>query len=162
MSIKTISNYKAISETLASSGQPYEMQFNEIAEAGFEVVINLAMPNSENAIPDEGHIVTARKMVYVHLPVPFEAPTSEHLRSFIGLMQAFQGKKCWIHCAVNKRVSAFLYQYFRLVQRMSSEEARKVIIAGWQPDKVWREFMALEAKAVGGGGTPVKTAPHRK
>lgn len=32
---------------------------------------------------------------------------------------------------------------------MSSNEAGKVIIAGWQPDRVWREFMALEAKDVG-------------
>jgi len=148
MSIKDILNYKAVSETLASSGQPDEMQFKEIAEAGFQVVINLAMPNSENAIPDEGYIVTARKMVYVHLPVPFEAPAAAHLRLFFGLMEAFEGKKCWIHCVVNKRVSAFLYQYFRLVHDMSSDEATKVIIAEWQPDQMWREFMALEAKDV--------------
>lgn len=93
MSIKETSNYKAVSETLASSGQPDEMQFKAIAEAGFEVVINLAMPNSENAIPEEGYIVTARKMVYVHLPVPFDAPTAGHLRSFFALMRAFEGKK---------------------------------------------------------------------
>jgi hypothetical protein len=37
-------------------------------------VINLAMPNSENAIPEEGYIVTARSMTYVHIPVPFDAP----------------------------------------------------------------------------------------
>lgn len=149
MSIKDILNYKAVSEMLASSGQPDEMQLKEIAEAGFEVLINLSMPDSERAIPDEGHIVTARKMVYVHLPVPFEAPAAEHLRSFFGLMAAFEGKKCWVHCFANKRASAFLYQYFRLVHHISSDEARKVIIAEWQPDQVWREFMALEAKDVG-------------
>jgi protein tyrosine phosphatase (PTP) superfamily phosphohydrolase (DUF442 family) len=149
MSIEDITNYKAISKTLASSGQPDEMQFKEIAEAGFEVVINLAMPNSDNAIPEEGYIVTARKMVYVHLPVPFEAPTAEHLRSFFALLEAFEGKKCWVHCVVNYRASAFLYQYFRLVQKLSSEEAEKVMIAEWRPDQVWRDFMALEKKDVG-------------
>lgn len=149
MSIKNISNYKAVSEILASSGQPDETQFKAIAEAGFEVVINLSMPNAEKMIPDEGYIVTVRKMIYVHLPVSFEAPTAEHLRSFFGLMAAFEGKKCWVHCVANKRASAFLYQYFRLVRHISSEEARKVIISEWQPDQVWREFMALEAKDVG-------------
>ena len=149
MSIEDITNYKEVLETLVSSGQPTEMQFKEIAEAGFEVVINLAMPNSDNAIPEEGYIVTARKMVYVHLPVPFEAPTADHLKSFFALMKAFGGKKCWVHCVVNYRVSAFLYQYFRLVQSMSSEEAKKVIISEWNPDQVWREFMALERKDVG-------------
>jgi len=149
MSIEAITNYKAVSETLVSSGQPAEWQFKEIADAGFEVVINLAMPNSDKAIPEEGYIVTAREMVYVHLPVPFGAPTAEHLRSFFGLMRAFEGKKCWVHCVVNYRVSAFLYQYFRLVRNVSSEEARKVIIAEWTPDQVWREFMALEGVDVG-------------
>jgi protein tyrosine phosphatase (PTP) superfamily phosphohydrolase (DUF442 family) len=145
MSIEDIANYKGISARLASSGQPDEMQFKEIAQAGFEVVINLAMPNSDNALPDEGYIVTARKMTYVHLPVPFESPTAGHLKSFLGLMSAFDAKKCWIHCVVNKRASAFLYQYFRLVHGQSADDAKRVIIAGWQPNEVWREFMALRA-----------------
>jgi protein tyrosine phosphatase (PTP) superfamily phosphohydrolase (DUF442 family) len=149
MSIEEIINYKAISETLASSGQPDEMQFKEIAQAGFEVVINLAMPNSDNAIPEEGYIVTARKMIYVHLAVPFEAPKAHHLRSFFSLMEAFDGKKCWVHCALNYRVSAFLYQYFRLVHKVSPDEAKKVILSEWEPDGVWQEFMALEGKDVG-------------
>ncbi len=148
MSLEEITNYRETSERLASSGQPDEMQFKEIAEAGFEVVINLAMPNSENAIPEEGYIVTARKMAYVHLAVPFEAPTVEHLRSFFALMQAFESKKCWVHCVVNYRVSAFLYQYFRLVRRVDEEEARKVVLEEWKPSEVWQEFMALEAKDV--------------
>ncbi|WP_078118571.1 protein tyrosine phosphatase family protein [Thiosocius teredinicola] len=148
MSLEEITNYREISERLASSGQPDEMQFKEIAAAGFEVVINLAMPNSENAIPEEGYIVTARKMAYVHLAVPFEAPTVEHLRSFFALMQAFESKKCWVHCVVNYRVSAFLYQYFRLVRRVDEEEARKVVLEEWKPNEVWQEFMALEAKDV--------------
>jgi protein tyrosine phosphatase (PTP) superfamily phosphohydrolase (DUF442 family) len=145
MSIEDIPNYKAISERLASSGQPDEMQFKEIAQAGFEVVINLAMPNSDNALPDEGYIITARKMSYVHLPVPFEAPSAGHLQSFLGVMNAFEGNKCWIHCVVNKRASAFLYQYFRLVQGQNADEAKQVIIAGWQPNEVWQEFMTLRA-----------------
>ncbi len=149
MSIEEITNYMAVSETLASSGQPDEMQFKEIAQAGFDVVINLAMPDSDNSIPEEGYIVTARKMIYVHLPVPFNAPTAGHLRSFFALLDAFEGKKCWVHCVVNYRVSAFMYQYFRLVRKMSTEEAKKVIIAEWKPDQVWRDFMALEDRDIG-------------
>lgn len=149
MSIEDITNYKAISDRLASSGQPSERQFKDIADAGFEVVINLAMPNSDNAIPEEGYIVTARKMAYVHLPVPFEAPTADHLRSFFALMRAFESAKCWVHCALNYRVSAFLYQYFRLVLNMRPEEARKVIIGEWVPDDVWQDFMALERADLG-------------
>lgn len=161
MSIKDITNYKALSETLASSGQPEEMQFKEIAEAGFEVVINLAMPNSDNAIPEEGYLVTARRMMYVHLAVPFEAPTAEHLRSYFALMEAFKGKKSWVHCVVNYRVSAFMYQYLRLVHNESAEEARRVIVADWRPDQVWRDFMALEGEDIGLLQGALVSASHR-
>jgi protein tyrosine phosphatase (PTP) superfamily phosphohydrolase (DUF442 family) len=106
------------------------------------------MPNSDNAIPEEGYLVTARKMMYVHIPVPFEAPAAGHLRSFIALLKALEGKKCWVHCVVNYRVSAFMYQYFRFVRKVSAEEAKKVIIDEWEPDQVWREFMALEESDV--------------
>jgi protein tyrosine phosphatase (PTP) superfamily phosphohydrolase (DUF442 family) len=149
VSLNEIANYQALSETLASSGQPAASQFEAIAAAGFEVVINLAMPDSDNAIPEEGRIVTAHEMTYVHLPVPFDAPTAGHLRSFFALLQAFEGKRCWVHCVVNQRASAFLYQYFRLVRGVSAEQAKKVVIAGWRPDPVWRDFMALEAQDLG-------------
>lgn len=149
MSIEDITNYRRVSDTLASSGQPSEAQFKDIAQAGFDVVINLAMPNSDNALPEEGGIVTARKMTYVHLPVPFDAPTAAHLRSFFRLMTAFEGQRCWVHCVVNYRVSAFLYQYFRLVHLVGADQARNVMIASWSPDKVWQAFMKLERQDIG-------------
>lgn len=134
---------------MTSSGQPTESQFKDIANAGFEVVMNLAMPNSENAIPEEGSIVTARKMTYIHIPVVFDAPTANDLRLFIGFMEALKDKKRWVHCVVNYRVSAFLYQYFRLVHDKSTEEARAVMIPEWEPDAVWQAFMKLERSDVG-------------
>lgn len=149
MAIEDICNYKAISKTLASSGQPEERQFKDIAEAEFEVVINLAMPNSKNAIPEEGNIVTARKMLYVHMPVPFEAPAPEHLKSFISILEAFENKKRWVHCVVNHRASAFLYQYYRLMRNTAPEKAKEVIIDNWEPNSVWQEFMALELEDIG-------------
>jgi protein tyrosine phosphatase (PTP) superfamily phosphohydrolase (DUF442 family) len=143
MSIEDIANYIYISEHIASSGQPEEHQFKDIAEAGYQLVINLAMPNSENAYPDEGYIVTTRKMNYVHIPVPFDAPNIEHLKMFIGVMKGFANKKIWVHCVVNKRVSAFLYQYERLVNGKSCEEAKKVMLQTWKPDNIWKSFMEL-------------------
>lgn len=141
MALAEITNYILISDRIASSGQPQEMQFKDIAQAGYEVVINLALPNSENAIPEEGYIVTARKMQYIHIPVPFEAPTTEHLKDFISIMEAFKNKKVWVHCVVNYRVSAFLYLYMRLVNKATIEEASKVILKSWKPNDIWKSFM---------------------
>ena len=42
--------YYKVSENIATSGQPTEQQFSEIAESGYTVVINLALPTSIHAI----------------------------------------------------------------------------------------------------------------
>lgn len=143
MAIEDITNYILVSDRIASSGQPEEHQFKNIAEANYQVVINLAMPNSENAIPEEGNIVTARKMSYVHIPVPFDAPNVEHLRMFLGVMDAFSDRNVWVHCVVNKRVSAFLYKYQRLIHGKSHEEAAMVMLPTWEPNDIWQQFMEL-------------------
>ncbi|EXJ14350.1 protein tyrosine phosphatase family protein [Imhoffiella purpurea] len=143
MNIDSILNHVRISDRISTSGQPEEHEFRAIAEAGFEVVVNLAMPNSENAIPEEGNIVTARRMIYVHIPVPFEAPTATHLRSFLGVMAAFPDSRIWIHCVVNYRASAFIYQYARCVEGRSHEEALGLMLPTWSPNAVWRDFMDL-------------------
>jgi protein tyrosine phosphatase (PTP) superfamily phosphohydrolase (DUF442 family) len=149
MSLREITNYLQVSERIASSGQPEEEQFRDIAKSGYGVVINLAMPNSTNAIPEEGNIVSALKMAYLHIPVPFEAPEASHLRAFIGSMQVFSDRKIWVHCVVNYRVSAFLYQYWRLALGAAPEEARKVMLPSWEPNEVWRKFMALSRADLG-------------
>jgi protein tyrosine phosphatase (PTP) superfamily phosphohydrolase (DUF442 family) len=143
MALEKITNYIDISDRIASSGQPEEMQFKDIAQAGYEVVINLAMPNSENIIPEEGYIVAALKMKYIHIPVPFEKPTSEHLNDFISIMKAFKEKKVWVHCVVNYRASAFLYLYMLLVENATIEEASKVILKTWKPNNIWKNFMGI-------------------
>ena len=148
MCIKDIKNYLQISERIASSGQPEENQFKSIANAKYDVVVNLAMPNSENALPEEGNVVTANKMVYVHIPVPFDAPDIIHLKQFISIMKAFSEQRVWVHCVVNYRVSAFLYQYLRLVQGASEEQAQKVLLPSWQPNDVWKRFMTISTEQI--------------
>lgn len=144
MSVEQITNYLRISDRIASSGQPEEHQFKSIAASGYRVVINLAMPNSDNAIPEEGYEVSARNMTYVHIPVPFDDPQPGHLRQFLGIMTAFSDRKVWVHCVVvNYRASAFLYQYQRLVLGMDEAGAKSAIHPSWQPDGVLCRFMNL-------------------
>lgn len=148
MCIENITNYMKISEDIASSGQPEEYQFKLIADTGYQVVINLAMPNSENAIPEESNIVTANKMTYINIPVPFDAPSAEHLRQFIKVMVAFSNKKVWVHCVLNYRVSAFIFQYHQLELGVTREEAKKVILPLWQANDTWQQFMTLSDEDV--------------
>ena len=99
-----IRNFVQMTEAVGTSRQPTAAQFDEIAQAGYSAVVNLAMPDSDDALADEGSLVTALGMKYIHIPVPFDAPTKEHLRSFIRVMRAIDAYKVWVHCVVNARV----------------------------------------------------------
>ena len=140
MSIESVTNYIRVSDRLSSSGQPHEDEFRSIAAAGFAAVINLAMPDSDKAIAEEGHIVTQLGMAYHHIPVPFDAPKISHLTQFFGLMDSLQNEHVWVHCVVNYRVSAFLYLYRRW-KGMSEDEARIAVLADWRPNAIWQDFI---------------------
>ena len=56
--MKDIYHYQVLDENLSSSGMPTADQMKEVAEAGVQLVINLAPHDAPNAIPDEGELVT--------------------------------------------------------------------------------------------------------
>jgi len=149
MPINEIKHYLKVSEHIASSGQPRDNQFDAIAAADYEVVINLAMPDSTHAIADEQRIVTALRMDYAAIPVPFNAPTVRHLQDFFKAMQEAREHKIWVHCALNYRASAFLYHYHRLVLNQSETEAKKAMLPSWQPNAIWQAFLLITADDVG-------------
>lgn len=139
--LSEIYSFRAVGERLGTAGQPTQTQFPAVREAGFDAVINLALPTSDNALADEGSIVTGLGMAYVHIPVDFKTPTSEDFRVFCGVMEAFRDRRVFVHCAANKRVSAFVYLYRVLKQRVSPSEAERDLRAIWQPDEVWSRFI---------------------
>jgi protein tyrosine phosphatase (PTP) superfamily phosphohydrolase (DUF442 family) len=143
--MSTILNYHYINERLASSGQPLVEEIQSIAEDGYEAVINLAMPYSPNVLEDEGFRVISLELDYYHIPVSWEEPTLAHLQRFCALMQMLEGSKVWVHCALNYRASAFLYQYHRLVLGMPEEQAQAVMLPEWEPDEVWRAFLQINS-----------------
>ena len=148
--LKAITNYVPLTEDIGSSGQPRRDQFELIAEAGYEVVINLALADSDHAIPEEGSIVTGLGMRFVHIPVDFAAPTVRDLREFFGVMDAFAGRRIWVHCVVNARVSAFLYHYLSKVRGLPDADCRTPILDRWEPqmDDVWQAFLAIDDTAI--------------
>ncbi len=138
-------NYFQLTEQIATSGQPTEAQIHQIADAGYDTVVNLAMHDSENALPHEGSLISSLGMNYVHIPVPFHEPAAEHLQQFFGIMETFREQKVWVHCAVNARVSAFMYHYLTKNMGFSEATATTPLLVKWRPkmDDVWAEFMEL-------------------
>ena len=135
-----IRSYLRIDDRLATSGMPQPDDFAALRQAGFEIVINLALPTSDNAVPNEGELVSAQGMTYVHIPVKFDAPQRADFERFTRVMDACAGQKVFVHCAANMRVSAFVFLH-RLrhgVDRGAAESDLKKI---WQPDGVWQKFV---------------------
>ncbi|HEY5645161.1 MAG TPA: protein tyrosine phosphatase family protein [Pseudomonadales bacterium] len=149
-SLTEITNYVQMADDIGSSGQPSREQFSAIAAAGYQVVVNLALPSSDHAIAEEGSIVTGLGMRFVHIPVDFAAPTARDLKQFIGVMEAFRGSKIWVHCVVNARVSAFLYHYLAKVRGLPEAKCRSPVLKKWAPqmDDVWKTFLSLDEAAI--------------
>ena len=150
--VSSIYRYHPLPENLGSSGQPNAEQVAAIRAEGFDVVINLAMPDSENAIANEGRMVSENAMTYVHIPVPWDAPRADHLAQFFGVMDAMtnQGKKVWVHCAANYRASAFSYKYLTLQKGMADKDASTPLLTAWLPqmDENWRRIYDLTAAEI--------------
>lgn len=124
-----------------SSGQISEFDLFEIQRYGFEAVINLALQDSKNFLPGEAELVELMGMAYIHIPVVWEAPTIENLIRFFGVMKNYEGRRVWVHCAMNMRVSAFLYLYRRIVRNEPESAARMPMDKIWKPDTTWQTFI---------------------
>jgi protein tyrosine phosphatase (PTP) superfamily phosphohydrolase (DUF442 family) len=139
--MQEIVNYYQVTDKIATSGQPTQEQFQDIAEAGYEATINLALPSSTNAIADEGAIVTGLGMAYFQIPVLWEAPKIDDVKLFFGVMDSLSDRKIWVHCALNMRVSCFMYLYQKYVLKLPKERSLYPMSQIWQPEGVWQQLI---------------------
>ena len=139
-----ILNYVKINELISTSGQPKIEELELIANEGFEVITNLAMPTTSNALENEDKIVSSLNMSYIHIPVDFENPKISDLKLFLNVLQALGANKVWIHCAKNYRVSAFMYVYHKYILHTPFEQIDLSIFDMWQPSLVWQKLMKVQ------------------
>ncbi len=142
MSIEQIKNFVAVSADLATGGQPSEQQIRELAEHGFEAIVNLGLVDQSYSLPDEAGLVRTLGMAYYHIPVDFDTPTAGDLARFLAVMDACRGRKVFVHCAANMRVSCFVALYGEKRLGWSCERADGLIRRVWEPDDVWARFVA--------------------
>lgn len=139
--LREIYNFLSLSDTIATAGQPTEGQISAIAESGYDLVINLGLADAEYALDDEEAIVRAHGMQYIHLPVIWERPIALDLEGFIDVMEANKGKKIFVHCAANMRVSVFMALYRILRLGWSQEKAFEQVKRIWVPNATWQTFI---------------------
>lgn len=147
--LNSIHHCRIADTRIATSGQPSEAQLADIAAAGYQVIINLALHDDPRySLPDEAGSVAALGLSYVHIPVQFRAPTRGDLLKFFEAMDAHIERKVWVHCAANYRVTAFLGLYRALRQDWPREQAFALMHEVWQPDDTWQAF--IDEQLLGG------------
>ena len=146
MALEDIRNFIAVSDDLGTAGQPSEAQLREVADAGFEVVVNLGLLDPRYCLPDEAGTVAGLGLEYHHIPVDFTAPQAGDLRQFFDAMDAARGKKVFVHCAANYRVSSFVALYGEARLGWTRDQADAHIRKVWEPNETWTRFLAAARK----------------
>ncbi len=126
---------------LTSSAQPDADYLSRAKLLGYEMVVNLAPPQSQGSLDQEAGIVGRQGLVYVNIPVNFGAPTAEDFRVFSEIMKLATKKQVLVHCQVNLRGSAFTFLYRVIHEGAMTEEALQKLLGVWSPDPVWKKFI---------------------
>ena len=134
-------NTHQVFDWLWTSGQLSERDITSLPALGIEAVINLAMPTSSNALHGEAELITVQGINYFHIPVVWEVPQLDDLSTFFGVLDMFRGRKVWVHCAKNMRVSAFIYLYRKLRLDEPEELAIFPMKEVWTPNETWQKFI---------------------
>ena len=137
---------------LASSAQPNSEYLKRARAQGYEVVINLAPPQSPGSIDNEGGIVGRQGVLYVNIPVNFTNPTPEDFRVFSDVMKSVAKKNVLVHCQVNLRGTSFTLLYRVIHEGAPMDESHAKLTSVWVPDPVWKKFIENVLAANGKAG----------
>jgi protein tyrosine phosphatase (PTP) superfamily phosphohydrolase (DUF442 family) len=154
--IEEIYHFLRLNDLLFTSGMPTADQLADASKQGIQLVVNLAMPDSERALRDEKSIVESLGMKYIPIPVQWDNPTRADLEEFMQVMDAHHADKVLVHCQANYRVTGFMALYRVLRLGWEPEEAFKDLRRIWDPEQypVWKKFLDENLK----GGRPDRTA----
>jgi protein tyrosine phosphatase (PTP) superfamily phosphohydrolase (DUF442 family) len=147
--LQDIYHFLQLSDRLFTGGMPTAQQLEDASKAGVQVVINLAIPDSERALRDEASIVRSLGMEYIGIPVVWEHPARRDLDEFMDAMDAHSNHTLLIHCQANYRVSGFIALYRVLRLGWEPDEALKHVRRIWNPADypVWQKFIEANLAA---------------
>ena len=140
--------WQRLSDRITTSGRLEGHDPARLAQIGVRRVINLALAEHPEALPDADSAFEAQGIDYTHIPVPFTAPEEAHYAAFIDALEAAE-EPVHVHCIMNWRVSAFFYRYHRDACEMPEAEARALMERQWSPETnkhedapTWAAFIA--------------------
>lgn len=142
-------NFVQWRDGLASSAQPTAAWLGEVKQRRYDVLINLAPPQSHGSLGNEGGIVAAKGVMYVNIPVDFMRPDAEDFRFFSEVMKASAGRSVFVHCQANFRGSSFVFLYRVIHEGAPVAETWAKLQGVWVPEPQWKRFIEETLKAHG-------------
>jgi protein tyrosine phosphatase (PTP) superfamily phosphohydrolase (DUF442 family) len=140
--LEAIRDYVLADARIGTAGQPTANELASIRDAGYELVINLAMPTSIGALAEEGEILEELGVPYAHIPVDWERPSPADVDAFFAVMDANRARRVFVHCALNMRASAFVYLYRRIREGVGEPVAAAAMRRVWEPYDQWADLVA--------------------
>jgi uncharacterized protein (TIGR01244 family) len=141
-----IRNWQRRPDGITTSGKLEPGDPARLAAIGVRHVVNLALDTHPEALADEAALLAAEGIAYTHIPVPFDAPSHDHVAALKEALAAHPGPH-HVHCIMNWRVTAF----FCLIDRAAGvpeHEAVARVAEVWNPFESdnpaaapWRELL---------------------
>lgn len=136
-----------ISPALTTSGQPTRAFLETLKSEGFEVVIYLAPPTVGDAVADEPKIVGRQGLVFVNIPMDFSRPNAGDFEAFTRVMQAFPGRKVFVHCQMNFRASSLVFLHRVITLGEPPGPAWQSVQKAWVPNDTWKKYIVDTLRA---------------
>lgn len=133
-------NVVVIEPNLVTSGQPTAASLSALAKEGFEAVIYLAPLSVPDAVKNEAELLATQGIEFVHIPIPFGAPTEAHFEQVSAALSRLKNKKVLVHCQVNMRASTMVFLYRVLRRNETAFTAYDAVAQIWSPQGPWKEL----------------------
>lgn len=139
-----IFNFKEADEKIAIGGQPMLNQFEELDVRGYQAVLQIRVQEADYVLQDEAYRVSQHNMEHAVMDMSFANPMLEDVRRFFTLMDDFEGKKVFTHCAAGFCTSGMMAMYKMKRGGLSFDDARaRYGLDTWQPTDKWVELIEI-------------------
>jgi protein tyrosine phosphatase (PTP) superfamily phosphohydrolase (DUF442 family) len=136
----TAPNVVVIDAKLVTSGQPAASALAGLKAEGFEAVVYLAPSSVSDAVKDEAAILSRQGIEFVHIPIPFGAPTEAHFKAVSAALTRLKDKKVLVHCQVNMRASTMVFLHRVLQRGEPPSGAYEAVTRVWSPQGPWKDM----------------------
>ena len=135
-----------ISPLLITSGQPTPKALAGLGALGIESVVYLAPSSVTDAVKNEPDLLQQQGIEFVHIPIPFNAPTEEHVIAVSKTLQRLSGKRVLVHCQVNLRASTMVFLHRVVTLKEEPSRAYEAVSRVWSPEGPWRTLVIEQLK----------------